>query len=384
MAKGTDQAPNDPRAAINQALGRIARDGGLSSESVRRSSLLDLLHAYADEQLRDSLSAEGVVDLIVELADDIQSDIYRLGLRVALRVQVSDDDLSPAFAHRMTQWTKANGLRDRICEMYQHWKQHHDKVIPGSIYARPVLQLKSSERATLYETPGKWWTNGRDELAGLLLRQIGQTTIHAMPTKPTTQTVTAPPPEVKNVAPRVGLAAPYRPISLSSQVRKSLTAAYRACEARERAFRTADLLLALLDLPGGYVADCFDAVESGLAKGTRAWLVDWTSEMTQNRDEDPPRRTWAEHPAISRAWELVAADGGPRVNEVYILLGVLDGHSNARRQLEGYVDLARLRREAESRSHLPDQDIASPDPMNVRPPVPIRGDGPIGRSGVHP
>jgi hypothetical protein len=54
-----------------------------------------------------------------------------------------------------------------------------------------------------------------------------------------------------------------RPVNLSGVVREALAAALASCAARNRAFYTYDLLLALLDIPNSRVKRCFEAIRSG-------------------------------------------------------------------------------------------------------------------------
>ncbi|GAA3148295.1 hypothetical protein [Streptomyces echinatus] len=129
-----------------------------------------------------------------------------------------------------------------------------------------------------------------------------------------------------------GGAAPLIP--LAEPLRQALDTARDVCRTSQRAFVTPDLLLALLSVPYGRTAACFDSVRPALADTVRRMLQRYltTTEFGPFRPFD-----WAERADVQHARGQAARDMAPVVSDAHLLLGVLEGDSATNRQLAGWL-----------------------------------------------
>jgi hypothetical protein len=119
---------------------------------------------------------------------------------------------------------------------------------------------------------------------------------------------------------------------MTGAVRAALDGARAACASKGRAFYTPDLLLALLDLPGGRVAACLDVARPGASTEVRSWLYEKHADLATDTHSFQPFE-WVERPEVRRAQELAFADGTGIVSEAHLLLAVLDSDSSTGRGL---------------------------------------------------
>ncbi|WP_216898048.1 hypothetical protein [Nocardia alni] len=138
-----------------------------------------------------------------------------------------------------------------------------------------------------------------------------------------------------------------RTIGPDGQVGAALQAAYRACQDRNRALFTPDVLLAILHLHDNSVTDCFEAVQSGLALSIAHSL---------RRFQDTPVAAfcpfeWVERAEMRQAQIHAWAHNAPAVNGPLLLLGILDTPSTTRDALANRLgqDIEVLRYAATSR-----------------------------------
>ncbi|MBL1104553.1 hypothetical protein JK361_08075 [Streptomyces sp. 5-8] len=138
-------------------------------------------------------------------------------------------------------------------------------------------------------------------------------------------------------------AAPLIP--LAEPLRQALDTAREVCRTSRRAFVTPDLLLALLSIPYGRTAACFDSVRPALADTVRHMLQRYltTTEFGPFHPFD-----WAERADVQHARGQAARDGAPVVSDAHLLLGVLEGESATNLQLARWLgpDHGKLRRAA--------------------------------------
>jgi hypothetical protein len=129
---------------------------------------------------------------------------------------------------------------------------------------------------------------------------------------------------------------------LAEPLHQALDAAREVCRASQRAFVTPDLLLALLALPHGRAAACFDSTRPALAATVRAMLQRYlaTTELGAFHPFD-----WAERADVRHARRCAARHRAPVVSDAHLLLGVLEGGSATARQLAEWLgaDYDRLR-----------------------------------------
>ncbi|MEU9471795.1 hypothetical protein AB0D78_35355 [Streptomyces avermitilis] len=126
--------------------------------------------------------------------------------------------------------------------------------------------------------------------------------------------------------------APLPP--LAEPLLQALDATREVCRASQRAFVTPDLLLALLALPYGRAAACFDSVRPALAATVREMLQRYvsTTEFGPFHPFD-----WAERADVQHARRFAARDRAPVVSDAHLLLGVLEGGSATSRQLAEWL-----------------------------------------------
>jgi hypothetical protein len=152
-----------------------------------------------------------------------------------------------------------------------------------------------------------------------------------------------------------------RQIALSGLVRRALDGSRTSCEARDRAFYTSDLLLALLDMPRSRTADCFEETRVGLVRDMRKWL----SEMNPAQVHPFQPFEWIERPDVQAAQDLAILDASPVVTEIYLLLGVLGSESGTRGRLEKFLgseDYNRLYAVTNARRRRPPDVLRTPGP----------------------
>jgi hypothetical protein len=146
-----------------------------------------------------------------------------------------------------------------------------------------------------------------------------------------------------------------RSIPLSGVVRLSLDAAVALCRARNRSFYTPDLLIALLDMPRGRTADCFDETRAGLARRVHEALDADLRKMNPSQVLPFQPFEWTERPDVRLAQDLALVDASAVVTEIYLLLGVLGSDSGTRRRLiellepEGYDRLCAIANDRRNR-----------------------------------
>lgn len=155
-----------------------------------------------------------------------------------------------------------------------------------------------------------------------------------------------------------------RLIPLSGLVRQAMDAARTSCKARNRAFYTPDLLLALLDMPRSRTADCFEEVQPGLARRVQDWLSHSLSDMNPAQAHPFQPFEWTERADVQVAQDLAALDGSAVVSEVYLLLGVLGSESGTRERLVELLGLGydRLAEVAGARRRHPLHVLRTPGP----------------------
>jgi hypothetical protein len=137
-----------------------------------------------------------------------------------------------------------------------------------------------------------------------------------------------------------------RLVPLPPALYQALDRARASCELANKQFFTPNLLLALLDLPGGRVARCFDVLQPGLADKLRKGLQEYLATTAYDRSFPHFKPfDWIERPEVQRAQELALQAGQPAVNDVHLLAGVLECESNTRDQLVDILgsDFDRLR-----------------------------------------
>jgi hypothetical protein len=156
-----------------------------------------------------------------------------------------------------------------------------------------------------------------------------------------------------------------RSIPLSGAVRQVLDAAYTSCEARSRAFYTSDLLLALLEIPNGRTAACFEVAETGLSQRVRERLSQDLNALSAGQADPFQPFEWTERPDVQLAQDLALADRSAVVTEVYLLLGVLGSEDSTRGRLAEFLgsdDYDRLYAIANARRLRPPDVLRTPGP----------------------
>jgi hypothetical protein len=132
---------------------------------------------------------------------------------------------------------------------------------------------------------------------------------------------------VASPADRALVESPVRRPPSSGELRQSLERVRAACERDGRAVYTPDLLMALLDMPGGRVGVCFDVVQMDLSLDVRAWLTRLRERLSGSAAPFQ-FRDWAEYPEIRQAETLAYEDKADHVTEVHLLLTILAGPSS--------------------------------------------------------
>jgi pimeloyl-ACP methyl ester carboxylesterase len=122
-------------------------------------------------------------------------------------------------------------------------------------------------------------------------------------------------------------------IPFTPPVEQVLDAASARAELDGRRFLTADLLLAVLDLPDSTVEKCLDRFSPGLADQVRLRL----RNALESAAKSPDYPKWQPfnlnlRREVLRARELAAEGGDSEVNELHLLLGILDNERSRTRQ----------------------------------------------------
>jgi hypothetical protein len=123
-----------------------------------------------------------------------------------------------------------------------------------------------------------------------------------------------------------------RSVPMAGALRSVLDVARDSCASKGRAFYTPDLMLALIDLPGGRTVVCLEVARPGASKEVRAWLYETIAALSDGADPFRPFE-WIERPEVRRAQELASADGTGIVTDLHLLLAVLEGESSTSRGL---------------------------------------------------
>lgn len=156
-------------------------------------------------------------------------------------------------------------------------------------------------------------------------------------------------------------------LPLAGAVREALDAARASCAAKNRAFYTPDLLLALLDMPNSQILSCIEEIEAGLGHRLRIVLVRSTSTtvLTVRRPDPFQPFEWVERQDIRDAQDLAAAADSPVVTDIHLLLAVLNGKSTTRTHLATLLgsNFARLRAAADARRRTNESQIRTPGLM---------------------
>lgn len=117
-----------------------------------------------------------------------------------------------------------------------------------------------------------------------------------------------------------------RILPLSGVLQESLDRLRATCHRDGRRVYTPDLLIALLDLPGGRVGPCFDVIQMDLSLEVRAWLARHRARLADRAEPYQPFE-WAERQEVRRAKSLAYDDGLAYITELHLLLAILDGPS---------------------------------------------------------
>ena len=123
-------------------------------------------------------------------------------------------------------------------------------------------------------------------------------------------------------------------LPIEAAVLRNLEDARLKCQVADREFYTPDLLLALIEIPGGRVARCFELVQKGLGEDIRRRLRHYADSL--RADAAGPYRVfdWTERPDVQRAQLLAWQAGASALSDLDLLLGVLDSSSKTRGELE--------------------------------------------------
>ncbi|HWY19210.1 MAG TPA: Clp protease N-terminal domain-containing protein [Solirubrobacteraceae bacterium] len=118
-------------------------------------------------------------------------------------------------------------------------------------------------------------------------------------------------------------------------------------QAADTPYRTSNLLVALIGLPGSVTRRCLDATRSGLGLEMRAWLMSNVARAGLHQGESFVPFAWAEREDVRIAQRLALSEKCSFVSEAHLLLAVLDSPSRTvramRENLGGYF--VRLRAE---------------------------------------
>ncbi len=257
-------------------------------------------------------------------------------LRASLRIVTGEEhDLGPDYARKVAAWSSETSLDQRLTDCGIGWLAKHPKQVSNS----PL------------DTARKQWYGGRIDLSRLLkdeidrknrlqdwerpFRSVPAATLPASaePNGRATPTTIERTATVDGTEP-LQFPRQARDIPLSGLVQEALDAARASCAAKGRRYYTTDSLHALIELPDGDVAACFDEVKPGLAGRVQAWVAQSASILTSI----PPARfkpfVWVERPEVQRAQDLVLFDGSAAVTDVHLLLAILEGSSTTREELE--------------------------------------------------
>lgn len=156
-------------------------------------------------------------------------------------------------------------------------------------------------------------------------------------------------------------AARVSALVLSAPLVEALSAAYDVCRATGRGFLRADLLLALLNIPGGTAAACFDELGTGQAAAVREQLSRYLARLDPASAGTFRAFDWSEQPDIARARRIAADAGLPVVGDACVLLALLEGSSRTVAELRERLGprFSRLRAAAAEALKRP-ENIATP------------------------
>jgi hypothetical protein len=132
-----------------------------------------------------------------------------------------------------------------------------------------------------------------------------------------------------NTTAAVSLQSLARAVPLAGALSAALEASRASCAAQGRAFYTLDLLLVLVDLPGGRVASCLDQARAGASSEVREWLHRTLAELAGLNTHPFQRFEWVERPEVRQAQDLALEDGTGIVTEVHLFMGALGGDSSS-------------------------------------------------------
>lgn len=133
--------------------------------------------------------------------------------------------------------------------------------------------------------------------------------------------------------------------SLDPRVRSILDLQKQEARQRDVRFMTPHLLLALLQIDGGFAQRGFEAVRPGLASELRQAFARYVSSDAARSGEGFAEFLWEEHDDVRRARRRAAATGAARTDDRHLLLATLENESNTvaglRRKLgdEGFAAL---------------------------------------------
>ena len=128
--------------------------------------------------------------------------------------------------------------------------------------------------------------------------------------------------------------SPARLLPLGEALQSALSLQRGLCEAAGRPFFTPDLLLALLTMPGGRVARCFNQAEPGWASRVRSQLQSYASSRPACTSGGFVAFDWVEREDVRKAQDAAWRAGAPMVTDVHLLLGVLETPSKTRQELQ--------------------------------------------------
>jgi hypothetical protein len=121
-------------------------------------------------------------------------------------------------------------------------------------------------------------------------------------------------------------------VPLTARVQFALDAVRLACSANGRAVYTSDVLLALLEMSGGRVGNCFNEISTGLARRVHDWLVQEFGHITPGTGHPFQAFVWPERPEIRRAQSLALEDEGV-VTDMHLLVAIMEGDSTTKKSL---------------------------------------------------
>jgi len=120
-----------------------------------------------------------------------------------------------------------------------------------------------------------------------------------------------------------GLWPVRRSLPLEKTLESALDSRKSMCLAAGRPLYTFDLLLVLLEMPGGRVAGCFDDAQAGWAAKVRAELEGHANSIQAGYDGGFVPFEWPERKEFGAAQQAARLARKPKIADVHLLLGIL-------------------------------------------------------------